>query len=176
MRGCSFHCECLWGHVVVWVSVPLCTSLLGTPAFVCALFLYICCGWSLSARGSFATVILALYTPSDVEVGKATYIGFPCYAHSIRQDTAGYGRILQDTAGYGRIRQDTAGYGRKWQDKAGYAGCRGIRQDTAGYGRYSRIWQDTAGSKISACSHYENNHFAFIQHLMVFHTVPACLR
>ena len=39
-------------------------------------------------------------------------LGFPCYAYSIRQDTAGYGRIRQDTAGYGRIRQDTAGYGR----------------------------------------------------------------
>ena len=82
-------------------------------------------------------------------------MGFPCYAYSIRQDTAGYGRIRQDTAGYGRIRQDMAGYGRIRQDTAGYGR---IRQDTAGYGRirrirrirqetagYSRIRQDTAG-------------------------------
>ena len=72
-------------------------------------------------------------------------LGFPCYAYSIRQDTAGYGRIRQDTAGYGRIRQDTAGYGRIRQDTAGYAGCGRIRQNTAGYGRYGRIRQDTAG-------------------------------
>ena len=88
---------------------------------------------------------------------------------------AGYGRIRQDTAGYGRIRQDTAGYGRirqDTQDTAGYGRIRQIRQDTAGYGR---IRQDTTGSKISACLHYENNHFAFIQRLVVFHTVLACL-
>ena len=36
---------------------------------------------------------------------KLLAIGFPCYAYSIRQDTARYGRIRQDTAGYGRIRQ-----------------------------------------------------------------------
>ena len=74
----------------------------------------------------------------------ATTLGFPCYAYSIRQDTAGYGRIRQDKAGYGRIRQDTSGYGRIRQDMAGYAGYRRIRQDTAGYGRYGRIRQDTA--------------------------------
>ena len=90
----------------------------------------------------------------------------------IRQDTAGYGRIRQDTAGYGRIRQDTTGYGRIRQDTAGYGR---IRQDTAGYGRYGRIRQDTTGFKISACLHYENNHFAFIKHSVVFHTVLACL-
>ena len=87
-------------------------------------------------------------------------MGFPCYAYSIRQDTAGYGRIRQDTAGYGRIRQDTAGYagyGRIQQDTAGYSRYGRIRHDTAGYGR---IRQDTTGSKISACLHYENNHFA----------------
>ena len=103
----------------------------------------------------------------------------------IRQDTAGYGKIRQDTAGYGRIRQDTAGSGRIRQDTAGYGRIRRIRQDTAGYGRirqirqdtagYGRIRQDTTGSKISACLHYENNHFAFIQRLVVFHTVLACL-
>ena len=106
----------------------------------------------------------------------------------IRQDTAGYGRIRQDTAGYGRIRQDTAGYGRIRQDTAGYDRIRQDRQDTAGYGRirrirqirqdtagYGRIRQDTTGSRISACLHYENNHFAFIQRSVVFHTVLACL-
>ena len=60
------------------------------------------------------------------------------------------------------IRQDTTGYGM----------IRQIRQDTAGYGR---IRQDTTGSKISACLHYEHNHFAFIQRSVVFHTVLACL-
>ena len=78
----------------------------------------------------------------------AVVMGFPCYVYSIRQDTAGYGRIRQDTAGYSRIRKDTAGYG--------------------------RIRQDTTGSKISACLHYETNHFAFIQRSVVFHTVLAC--
>ena len=99
-----------------------------------------------------------------------------------RQDKAGYGRIRQNTAGYGRIRQHTAGYGRIRPEVAGYGRKGRIRQDTAGYGSirhdtagYSRIRQDTAGSKISACSHYENNHFAFIQRSVVFHTVPACL-
>ena len=72
----------------------------------------------------------------------ASPMGFPCYAYSIRQDTAGYGRIRQDTAGYGRIRQDTAKYGRIRQDTAGYGR---IRQDTAGYTGYGRIRQDTAG-------------------------------
>ena len=52
------------------------------------------------------------------------------------------------------------------------AGYGRLRQDTAGYGR---IRQDTTGSKISACFHYENNHFAFIQRLVVFRTVLACL-
>ena len=78
---------------------------------------------------------------------------------------AGYGRIRQDTAGYGRIR-------RIRQDKAGYGRIRQIRQDTAGYGKIRR---DTTGSKISACLHYKNNHFAFIQRSVVFDTVLACL-
>ena len=117
--------------------------------------------------------------------------GFPvtCIRYGrIRQDTAGYGRIRQylaDTARYGRIRQDTAGYGRIRQDTAGYGRIRRIRQDTAGYRRirqirqdtagYGRIRGDTTGSKISACLHHENNHFAFIQRSVVFHTVLACL-
>ena len=142
----------------------------------------------------FSCLVSALAMSSCLWVAVAT-LGFPCYAYSIRQDTAGYGRIRQDTAGYGRIRQDTAGYGRIRQDTAGYgrirqdtAGygrIRRIRQDTAGYGRirqirqdtagYGRIRQDTTGSKISACLHYENNYFAFIQRLVVFHTVLACL-
>ena len=88
-------------------------------------------------------------------LGKKSALGFPCYAYSIRQDTAGYGRIRQDTAGYGRIRQATAGYGRIRQDTAGYGRIRQDTQDTAGYGRirqdtadtaeYGRILQDTAG-------------------------------
>ena len=103
----------------------------------------------------------------------------------IQQDTAGYSRIWQDTAGYRRIRQYPAGYGRIRRDTAGYGRIRRIRQDTAGYGRtrqirqdkagYGRTRQDTTGSKISACLHYENNHFAFIQRSVVFHTVLACL-
>ena len=72
-------------------------------------------------------------------------LGFPCYAYSIRQDTAGYGRIRQDTAGYGRIRQDTAGYGRIRQDTQDTAGYGRIRQDTADTAGYGRIRQDTAG-------------------------------
>ena len=67
----------------------------------------------------------------------------------IRQDTGEYGRIKHDTAGYGMTQHDTAGYG--------------------------RIWQDRVGSKISACSHYQNNHFAIIRRSVVFYTVPACL-
>ena len=92
-------------------------------------------------------------------------MGFPCYAYSIRQDTAGYGRIRQNTAEYGRIRQDAAGYGRIRQDTAGYSR---IRQDTAGYAGYGRIRQDTADTAGHGRIRQDTAGYSRVQNICLF--------